>query len=74
VGKFDDDLHLVAPADFVPTTVHALFKQAGVADAGRAAQANAISAWLKAHKLTPMMEYSIRDSGFGELIDARATA
>ncbi|WP_458317118.1 hypothetical protein [Mycolicibacterium brisbanense] len=72
MGKFDDDLHLVEPSKYVPNTVRALLRHAGVSDdAPRADQATAITAWLKKHQPSPMMEFSIRDSGFGELLDAR---
>ncbi|GAA2418179.1 hypothetical protein [Mycolicibacterium llatzerense] len=69
MGKFDDDLHLVEPSDYVPNTVRALLRHAGVpADATRADQVAAVSAWLKTHRPSKMMEFSIRDSGFGELL------
>ncbi len=72
MGKFDDDLHLVEPSDYVPTTVRALLRHAEVADAPRAEQADAIRSWLETHQPSQMMEFSIRDSGFGELLGRRA--
>ena len=72
MGKFDDDLHLVEPSEYVPTTVLALLRQADLADAPRTEQAAAIRTWLETHQPSQMMEFSIRDSGFGELIGARA--
>jgi hypothetical protein len=70
VGKFDDDLHLVAPSDFVPPTVNALLEHAGAVEASRTEQAAAIRAWLKTHRPSPMMVFSIRKCGFAELLDA----
>lgn len=71
MGKFDDDLHLVSSADFVPTTVNALLKQVGLTDAPRGKQAKAISTWLQSHQPSPMMEYSIRHRGFAALLNPR---
>lgn len=69
MGKFDDDLHLVEPTAFVPTTVNALLRRAGLADASRSKQADAIRAWLQSHQPSQMMELSIRKCGFAELLD-----
>lgn len=71
MSKFDDDLHLVPPADFVPTTVDALLERSGLIDAPRTTQAKAIGEWLMTHQPTPMMEFSIRQDGFGSLLDNR---
>lgn len=72
MGKFDDDLHLVEPSAYVPTTVQALLHHVGASDAARAEQAAAIRTWLETHQPSQMMEFSIRDSGFGELLGRRA--
>lgn len=72
MGKFDDDLHLVEPSEYVPTTVRALLRHADVANAPRAEQAAAIRTWLETHQPSRMMEFSIRDSGFGDLLATRA--
>lgn len=69
MSKFDDDLHLVSPADFVPKTVDALLERSGLIDAPRKIQAKAIGEWLMNHQPTPMMEFSIREDGFGSLLD-----
>lgn len=71
MGRFDDDLHLVAPEDYVPTTVRALLKHTGVRDASIAVQTKVIVSWLKTHKPSPLMELSLRDSGFGDLLNSR---
>jgi hypothetical protein len=54
--------------------VDVVLRQAGVEDASAAVQARVIGEWLKAHQPSPMMEYSIRDAGFGELLDERQTS
>ena len=70
MSKFDDDLHLVPPADYVPPTVNALLRHAGMVDATRAEQLAAIRMWLATNELTPMMKFSIREQGFEELLVA----
>lgn len=73
MGKFDDDLHLVEPSQYVPNTVRALLRHADVSvDAPRTEQAATIRTWLTKHQPSQMMEFSIRDSGFGELLGTRA--
>ncbi|MEB3050509.1 hypothetical protein KV112_12295 [Mycolicibacter sp. MYC123] len=71
MGRFEDELHLVEPSAYVPSTVPALLRQAGLTDATRDAQAALIREWLKTHQPIPLMEYSIRDMGFGKLLDER---
>ncbi|MCB0948316.1 MAG: hypothetical protein KDB44_03390 [Mycobacterium sp.] len=74
MSRFTDDLDLVAREDYVPTTVNALLKRAGLTGAPRAKQAEAIRAWLETHHPSPMMEFSIRSRSFAELLDKRASA
>ena len=74
MSKFDDDLHLVATADYAPTTADALLERCGLIDASGAEQVEAIGEWLKTHRPTPMMEFSIRHDGFGALLDAGRSA
>jgi hypothetical protein len=73
VGRFDDDLHLVDSSEYQPTMVSVLLNRAGLTDASRAEQAEAIRQWLKSHKPSPMMEFSIRQSGFAQLLDERVS-
>ena len=74
MSKFDGDLHLVATTHYVPTTADALLERCGLTDAPKAEQANAIGEWLKTHRPTPMMEFSIRQDGFGSLLDTGRSA
>lgn len=74
MGRFDDNLHLVEPSVYVPSTVPTLLHEAGMVDASPTDQAELIRTWLKTHRPIPLMKYSIRDSGFGELLDEHLTA
>lgn len=69
MSRFDDDLHLVSPQGFVPQTVAALLKRVGLSDAPHAQQSSAIGDWLAIHQPTAMMQLSLRESGFGYLLD-----
>lgn len=68
MGRFDDDLHLIEPSKYIPATLGALLRHAGVDNAPVTDQAAEIRAWLKTHQPSPAMEYSIRARGFGQLL------
>jgi hypothetical protein len=68
-GLYDDNLGLVAPEDFVPHSVRALLRMYGVStDAPRDRQVETIRNWLKTHKPSPAMEYSILAEGFADVL------
>lgn len=73
MGRFDDDLHLVDSSEYQPTMVSVLLSRAGLTDASRVEQAEAIRQWLKRYKPSPMMEFSIRQNGFAPLLDERVS-
>ncbi|MCG5433933.1 hypothetical protein LV457_16780 [Mycobacterium sp. MYCO198283] len=49
--------------------VAVLLRREGLENAAPDAQERAIGGWLRSNRPTPMMEYSIRHSGFGHLLD-----
>lgn len=69
MDRFPDDLHLVAADEYQPTMVAVLLRREGLENAAPDAQERAIGGWLRSNRPTPMMEYSIRHSGFGHLLD-----
>ncbi len=66
--RFWDNLHLVPVDEYVPTTVHAILRHLDLENASAADQETGLRDWLATHPLVPMMEYSLRDSGYGHLL------
>ena len=70
--RFWDDMHLVPADEYVPTTVRALLRHLQLEMAARADREAGVRDWLATHPLVPMMEYSLRDSGYGHLLGPAA--
>ncbi|OFJ55306.1 hypothetical protein [Mycolicibacterium grossiae] len=68
-NRFTDDLHLVPADQYQPVTVTELLRRQGLVDAPRDQQARALRDWLNSRPMTPLVEYSVRRNGFGELLD-----
>lgn len=74
MSRFSDDVDLVAPNEYVPTTAVTLLAHLHLTDAPRPRQEAAIADWIKAHRVGRAMEFTLRSGGFGHLLDRRATA
>ncbi|BBY58365.1 hypothetical protein [Mycolicibacterium sarraceniae] len=74
MGKWDDDIPLQPRGSVQPSSVAALLRTLKLTDASEHDQSAGIRAWLKNHKPSPGMEYSLRRKGYGSLLDSRATA
>lgn len=74
MSRFSDDLELVAPQDYVPTSLPALLRHLHIEQAPRSKQEAAVRSWLKEHPPGKLMAYSLDRMGFGHLIDRRTTA
>lgn len=74
MSRFWDDPGLVAPDDYVPTTVQALLAYLHLDDASRPEQESAIREWLKTHPPGSAMAFTLRRGGFGHLIERRSSA
>lgn len=72
MSRFWDDLDLIAPQDYVPTTAQELLAHLRLEDAPRATQEAAVRDWLKNHPPGRAMVFTLRDSGFGHLVDRRS--
>lgn len=68
VNRFHDDLHLVPADEYEPTTVPALLRHLRLETAAPEDQESGVRDWLATHPLVPTMEYSLRDSGHGQLL------
>ncbi|MEB3048912.1 hypothetical protein KV112_04010 [Mycolicibacter sp. MYC123] len=73
-SRFSDDLHLVAPEDYVPGTVQALLAHLHLENASRHQQEDGIRGWLKTHEPGRTMIFTLRSKGFGHLLDQRTSA
>jgi hypothetical protein len=71
--RFSDNLSLVPPEQYEPTSVQTLLDWLHLEDAPRGQQEAGIREWLNQHPPGPGMVFSLRRKGFGHLID-RATA
>lgn len=67
-SRFSDDLDLVAPEDYVPTTLHALLMHLHVSDAARDVQEAAVRGWLQDHPAGRAMQFTLHKFGFGHLL------
>ncbi|MCB9440933.1 MAG: hypothetical protein H6523_11900 [Mycolicibacterium sp.] len=74
MNRFTDDVGLVAPEDYVPTSVQALLPHLGLQDAPRSRQESGIRTWLASHEPGELMKFTLREKGFGHLLDGRASA
>ncbi|TDO18142.1 hypothetical protein EV580_1324 [Mycobacterium sp. BK086] len=72
--RFSDNLDLVAPADYVPTSALALLNHLHLDDADRARQEAGIRDWLRTHTPGRAMVFTLKSEGFGHLLEHRATA
>ena len=68
-NRFTDDLHLVPPDQYQAVSVVEILRSEHLEDESRDEQAQAIRNWLSSHTPSPLMEYSIRKRGFGELLN-----
>lgn len=71
MSRFTDDLDLVKPEDYVPTTVQTLLAHLHLEDVPRERQETAIRDWLETHPPGRAMEFTLRRKGFGHLLDRR---
>lgn len=71
MSRFSDDLDLVNPEDYVPTSVQALLAHLHLHDAPRAEQETAIRDWLQTHPAAAgsLMEFTLKAKGFGHLLN-----
>lgn len=67
-SRFSDDLDLLAPGDYVPTTLHPLLMHLHVSNAERDVQEAAVRGWLQDHPAGRAMQFTLRKFGFGHLI------
>ena len=74
MSRFTDDLDLVAPQDYVPTSVHTLLAWLHLKDAPRSRQVAGMLEWFVEHPPGRAMSHSLRRNGFGHLLDRRASA
>lgn len=71
--RFSDDLDLVAPEDYAPTSVHDLLHYLHLETESRQCQESAVRDWLRKQPAGRAMIYSLHRNGFGHLLDHRDT-
>jgi hypothetical protein len=72
VSRFCDNVDLVAPEDYMPTTVQTLLAHSRLEGASTSQQESGIRAWLENHSPGHAMEFTLRRRGFGHLLDRRS--
>jgi hypothetical protein len=73
MSRFTDDLNLIAPTDYIPTSAQALLLHLHLEDAPRTQQETAIRTWLQEHTPGKLMTLTLKRKGFGHLLTAPVT-
>lgn len=74
MSRFSDKIELVSRAEYVPATALALLSHLHLEDAPKPHQEGAIRDWLKTHAVGRAMAFTLRNEGYGHLLDERVTA
>lgn len=70
MSRFNDDLPFVPEYEYSPVTTRELLRHLRLIDSPLADQRTGVSQWLRTHKPSEVLSFSLRIDGFGELLAA----